>query len=129
GSMEGAYTDVQPRVYSVDVASGMPTRWAANFDGSVPHYALEGNGALLAPGMLDTQTALYQQTAPQAAFQKLEGWPGSYAHAGTAKNSPRIAFIYSEVDKPTEVYLAEGADKLSTARPITSFNKLFTERD
>ena len=129
GSVEGAYADLQPRVYSVNVATGQPTRWAANFEGSVTHYALEDQGALLAPGMLGTETALYQQTSPQQAFRKLEGWPGTYAHSGTAMNSPRIAFTYSEVDKPTEVYIAESADKLGAARPITAFNKLFTERD
>jgi len=129
GSMEGSYVDVQPRVYSIDVATGKPTRWAATFDGSVTHYALSSNGALLAPAMLGTATALYQQTSGTDPFRKLDGWPGTYAHASTATSSPRIAFTYSEVDKPTEVYIADSADKLNTARPITSFNKLFTERD
>jgi dipeptidyl aminopeptidase/acylaminoacyl peptidase len=129
GSVEGAYADLQPRVYSIDVASAKSTRWAASFDGTVTQYALTDKAALLAPGMLGTATALYQQTSSQAPFQKLDGWPGTYAHVVTAANSPRIAFLYSEVDKPTEVYLAESADKLATAKPITSFNKLFTERD
>ena len=129
GSVEGAYVDVQPRVYSVDVATGKPTRWAASFDGSVSHYALADNGTLLAPGMLGAATALYQQVSPQDTFRKLEGGPGTYGHAVTATNSPRIAFTYSEVDKPTEVYLAESVDNLSSARAITSFNRLFTERD
>ncbi len=129
GSVEGAYADLQPRVYSVNVASGQPTRWAASFEGAVMHYALADNGALLAPGMLGTASALYRQASAQEVFRKLEGWPGTYAHAATATSSPRIAFMYSEVDKPTEVYIADSADGLSAARPITSFNKLFTERD
>ncbi len=129
GSVEGAYTDVQPRIYSVDVVSGKTARWAASFDGAITHYALEANGTLLAPGMLGTATALYLQASPTAAFQKLEGWRGTYSHSVTAAGSPRIAFTYSEVDKPTEVYLADSPDKLSAARPITSFNKLFTERE
>ncbi len=129
GSVEGAYTDLQPRVYSVNVATGQPTRWAAGFDGAVSHYALMDDGALLAPGMLGTATALYQQTSPQGAFHKLAEWPGTYGHAATAANSSRIAFTYSEVDKPTEVYIADNADGLVAARPITSFNRLFTERE
>ncbi len=129
GSVEGAYADVQPRVYSVDVATSKPTRWASSFDGAVAGYALESNGALLVPGMLGTATALYQQTELQDNFQKLGGWPGTYAHIATAPSSSRIAFTYSEVDKPTEVYLADSANQLATARPITSFNKLFTEHD
>jgi dipeptidyl aminopeptidase/acylaminoacyl peptidase len=129
GSVEGSYADVQPRVYSVDVATGKPTRWAASFDGSITHYDLESNGLLLAPGMLGTSTALYQQSRSEAPFQKLDGWTGTYAHVATAANSPRIAFTYSEVDKPTEVYIADSTAQLNAARPITSFNKLFTERD
>jgi dipeptidyl aminopeptidase/acylaminoacyl peptidase len=129
GSVEGAYSDFQPRVYSINVATGQPTRWATSFDGAVTHYSLGDTGMLLAPGMLATATALYQQASPQGPFSKLDGRPGTYGHADTATGSPRIAFTYSEVDKPTEVYIADSATGLDTARPITSFNKLFTERD
>jgi dipeptidyl aminopeptidase/acylaminoacyl peptidase len=129
GSVEAKYADLQPRVYSVDAASGKPSRWASDFDGSISHYAVQPNGAMLAPGMLGTATALYQQTSPQQSIRKLEGWPGTYAHVATSLNSPRIAFTYSEVDKPTEVYIAESADSLSSAKAITSLNRLFTERD
>jgi dipeptidyl aminopeptidase/acylaminoacyl peptidase len=129
GSVEGGYADVQPRVYSVDIATGKPTRWAAGFAGAVAHYALEPNGTLLAPGMLGTETSLYRQSAPQAPFEKLEGWTGTYGGVATAMNSPRIAFTYSEVDKPTEAYVTDDAVGLKNARPITSFNKLFTERE
>jgi dipeptidyl aminopeptidase/acylaminoacyl peptidase len=128
GSVEGSYADLQPRVYSVDVGTGQPTRWAASFDGAVMHYAVGEKGTLVAPGLFGTATALYHQESPQQVFRKLDGWPGTYARAATAKSSPRIAFTYSELDKPTEVYLADSAEGLSAARPITSFNKLFTER-
>jgi dipeptidyl aminopeptidase/acylaminoacyl peptidase len=40
-----------------------------------------------------------------------------------------VVFIHSTLEKPTEVYVAESIDKLQDAKPITSFNKLFTERD
>ncbi len=129
GSVEGAYADLQPRVYSLNIASAQATRWTSNFDGAVMHYALAGNGTLLAPGMLGTVTALYQQALPEGPFRKLDGWPGTYGRATTATNSPRIAFTYSEVDKPTEVYIADSVEGLNAARPITSFNRLFTERD
>ena len=39
GSVEGTYDDLQFRLYSVDVASAKPTRWAATFDGSLTGYA------------------------------------------------------------------------------------------
>ena len=62
---------------------------------------------------------------------KREGWPGTYEAPASASQSQsaRIAFAYSATERPTEVYLADSPDKLAQARPITSFNKLFTERD
>ena len=41
GSVESSYTDVQPRVYSLDSMTGEPTRWAAQFNGSINDYAIE----------------------------------------------------------------------------------------
>jgi len=129
GSVEGKYVDLQPRVYSVDVASGKTTRWASDFYGAVSHYSLDSRGSLLAPGMLGTETGLYLQSRAQTPFQKLTGWPGTYAHPTAATNSGRIAFTFSQVDQPTEVYIAESPGLLNTAKPITSFNNLFAERD
>src|SRR5438309_7067234 len=37
--------------------------------------------------------------------------------------------LFRSLGKPDEVYLADGPDKLEQAGAITSFNKLFTERD
>jgi len=46
-----------------------------------------------------------------------------------AQHSPRLAFVYSSVERPTEVYLADSPDQLQNARPITAFNKLFAQRE
>lgn len=129
GSVESSYADLQPRVYSVDSTTGEPVRWAAEFGGAITDYSIDPQGAMLAPGMLGTSSALYRQGTPSEAFRKLDGWPGTYARIASARNSPKIAFAYSEVDKPTEVYVAESAGTLDEAKPITSFNKLFTQRD
>jgi len=40
-----------------------------------------------------------------------------------------VAFVHSDLGKPAEVYWADGAGKLRAARPLTAFNRLFTERD
>ncbi len=129
GSVEGPYKDWQNRVYSVDAASGKTTRWAAEFNGSLSRYELDSTGALLVPGMLGTEIQLYSQKNAGAHFTKLAGWPGWYERVSPAPRGQRIAFIYSSLEKPAEVYLADGPDKLQSARPITSFNKLFTERE
>ena len=72
---------------------------------------------------------MYSAAQPGQSLHKLNSWPGTYETISATAHSPRIAFVYSSLQKPTEVYLAESADKLAEARPITSFNKLFTERE
>jgi len=47
----------------------------------------------------------------------------------TGLRSLRVAFVYSSLTRPTEVYLAEGPNLLKNAHPITQFNHLFAERD
>jgi dipeptidyl aminopeptidase/acylaminoacyl peptidase len=129
GSVEGKYVDVQPRLYSVDADTGASQRWASDFGGEITHYAFLENGGLLATGRLGTEIQVYTQASASAVFSKQAGWPGTYESLDAAAHSPRVAFVHSTVEKPTEVYLAESVDRLQDARPITSFNKLFTERD
>ncbi len=40
-----------------------------------------------------------------------------------ADHSSRLAFVHSSVEKPTEIYFAEGVDKLVDARPITAIQQ------
>jgi len=131
GSVEGAYQDAQPRVYwvkGVDGAANAHARWAAQFRGAVTDFAVLPGGGLLAAGRLGTEVQPYTQADPEAEFRSEGGWPGTYENLSTATHSPRLAFVYSSLERPAEVYLAEGPDKLQEARAITSFNKLFTER-
>ena len=128
GAVEGPYRDLQNRAYTVDSETGQMQRWAAGFEGSVQWNAVEGN-ALLATGNLGTEVQVYRQTGPDAAFKKLAGWPGTYGLLSTSASSPRIAFIYSSLQKPTEVYIAESAAQMAQAKPVSSFNRLFTERE
>ena len=128
GSVEGKYVDTQERAYWVDADTGATARWASDFDGSVAGYAsLPDNSALFSAG-LGTEVQLYAQQGPAAKFRSLSGWHGSYGRLSSAKSSSRIAFVYSSLQHPEEVYLADGPDHLQQARPITAFNQLFTER-
>ena len=128
GSVEGKYQDLQSRVYSLDVASGQTTRWAATFGGPLSPFEITPGGELLAPARLGTQVQVYEEKSATSPFEKKAGWPGTYDMAAVATRSPRVAVVYSSLQRPTEVYLAESADKLAGARQITAFNKLFTQR-
>jgi dipeptidyl aminopeptidase/acylaminoacyl peptidase len=141
GSLEGKYEDPQPRLYWVD-AGEVPDkgpekrevqRWFADYPGEVVHYTPLPDGSVLCACRIGTQVQLVSQANPKAAIVKREGWAGRYeipaAASQSESQSPRIAFVYSSILHPTEVYIADGPDKLAQARPITSFNKLFTERE
>jgi dipeptidyl aminopeptidase/acylaminoacyl peptidase len=151
GSVEHKYEDPQPRLYWVDTKPdttpdtktdtkpGTPAaaaekpiqRWFAGFPGEVVHYTPLADGTVLCACRAGTEVQLISQASPKAALVKLEGWPGTYDRPAAALDSQsrRLAFSYSANERPTEVYLAESPNKLTQAKPITSINKLFTERD
>ena len=129
GAVEGKYKDYQPRLYWVDTDTGEPQRWASTFDGAIVSYSPTPDNGVLVAGRLGTEVQLYSQANPSTSFSRLAGWDGTYESVATALHSPRIAFVHSTLQQPTEVYVADGLDKVPEAKPITSFNKLFTERD
>lgn len=129
GSVEGKYVDPQPRLYWVDTGTGKTERWFAESSGEVVRYTVRQNGSAICACRLGTEVQMYSQAGPTAPVVKREGWAGAYDITDSARNSGRIAFAYSATERPTEIYLADASDNLASARAITSFNKLFTERD
>lgn len=129
GSVEGKYHDTQTRLYWADAGTSEIKRWASDFEGAVGVYAVTPDGVAIATGRLGTEVRLYAQAKTSAPFSQLTGWPGTYEEIATAAHSPRIAFVHSSLDKPNEVYIADSMATLADARPITAFNRLFTERD
>ncbi len=126
GSAEQAYQDVQGRLYGFDIASGKMTRLGGDYTGSWEGYAIQSDGSLLGRGMTGLQTQIYGVNGARAS--KLAGVEGSYGNVHTALHSPRLLVTHSAIDEPTEVYMAEDSAHLDQAKPITQFNKLFTER-
>jgi dipeptidyl aminopeptidase/acylaminoacyl peptidase len=106
-------------------------RWFTGYPGEVVSYAPLPDGSVLCACRIGTEVQLVSQANPKAAIVKREGWAGAYERPAVASQSQssNIAFAFSATVRPTEVYLADGLGKLAQARPITSFNKLFTERD
>jgi len=155
GSVERKYEDPQPRLYWLDVEDTAEQkgieRWFADYPGEVVRYTTLPDGSVLCACRSGTEVQFVSQASPKAALVKREGWAGTYempaaaspsvmehdvvsGATGTAETpgtpcSACIAFAYSATSRPTEVYIANGPDKLAQARPITSFNKLFSERD
>ena len=129
GSTDKKYEDPQPRLYWVNSDNGAVERWFASFQGEVVHYTAMADGSAICACRVGTEVQLYSQANPTAPIVKLEGWAGTYDIPDAARNSSRFVFAYSTSEKPSEVYVADGLDKLSQARAITAFNKSLTERD
>jgi dipeptidyl aminopeptidase/acylaminoacyl peptidase len=137
GDVSGPYRDLQPHLYSVDTEPGPDSdriepdhieQWSKDFIGPIEHFAVAADSVLTA-ARLGTEVQMYSASKPSDSLHRLNGWPGRYANLSTAVHSSRVAFVYSSLGKPEEVYLAESAAQLDQARSITSFNKLFAERD
>jgi len=129
GSLERKYEDPQPRLYWVDSDTRDVQRWFADYPGEVVRYTPLPDGSVLCACRVGTEIQLQSQASPRVPIVKHEGWAGHYEIPAAAKQGARVAFAYSSIERPIEVYLAEGPDKLAQARPITSFNKVFAERD
>ncbi|MGA7472936.1 MAG: prolyl oligopeptidase family serine peptidase [Candidatus Sulfotelmatobacter sp.] len=128
GDATGPYRDLQPHLYWVDCETGTIEQWSKDFIGPVEHYTVAADN-VLASARLGTEVSMYSVGQPIQSLHKLNGWEGTYEILSTTPHSQRIAFVYSSLQKPAEVYLAQSPDKLDQARPITSLNHLFTERD
>ncbi len=138
GDVSGPYRDLQPHLYWVDTEkpdtekpdtdSGAVQQWSKDFIGPVEHYAVTGD-SVLTSARAGTEVQMYSVNKPSESLHRVSGWPGTYSDISAAPRSPRVAFVYSSLGKPEEVYLAESSGKLDEARAVTSFNKLFTERD
>src|SRR5579864_1150964 len=128
GDVAGPYRDLQPHLYWVDSETGTAEQWSKDFIGPVEHYAVGGDN-VLASARLGTEVQLYSVNKPSESLHRLSEWKGTFEGVSAVPHSPRVAFVYTSLQKPPEVYLADSASKLDQARPITAFNKLFAERE
>jgi len=128
GDVSGPYRDLQPHLYAVDTVTGSVEQWSKDFIGPVEHYAVADN-SVLTSARLGTEVQLYSAAKPTDSLRRISQWPGTYAKIAVAEHSPKVAFIYSSLAKPEEIYLADSPARLNEARPITSFNKKLAESD
>ncbi|MGA8433097.1 MAG: prolyl oligopeptidase family serine peptidase [Candidatus Sulfotelmatobacter sp.] len=126
GDVAGPYRDLQPHLYSVDDQTGTVEQWSKDFTGMIDHYAVAPR-EVLTSARVGTEVQLYSAAKPADGLHQLSTWPGTYEQISTALHSSKLAFLYTALGKPPEVYLADSPDKLAQARPITQFNKALAE--
>jgi len=128
GDVSGPYRDLQPHLYSLDINDGKIEQWSKDFIGPIDHYVVSSDN-ILASARIGTEVQLYSAAKPAESLHRISAWPGTYSQISTAEHSPKIAFIYSSLTKPEEIYVADSAAALDQARPITSFNATLAEKD
>jgi dipeptidyl aminopeptidase/acylaminoacyl peptidase len=129
GTPEGPLHTPQTRLYSISLAGGKSSQWASGFRGDLEGYSVNHDGSVICAARIGTAVKAY--VAPDSASSLVEqtSWDGTYELISVAQRSSRVAFVFSSLQRPDEVYLADGPDKLGNAQPITAFNRLFTERE
>ena len=128
GDVSGPYRDLQPHLYWIDIESGSVEQWDKAFVGPVERYAVAAEKVLTA-SRLGTEVQMYSIGRPSESLHRVSQWQGTYSTISVAAHSPKVAFIYSSLSKPEEIYLADSADKIDQARPITSFNRTLAGKD
>jgi dipeptidyl aminopeptidase/acylaminoacyl peptidase len=126
GSLEGPYTDVQGRAYSLDLASGKATRLGADFSGSWEDLAVTPEGRLLAIGLTGIDQGLYRIDGPK--FESIGKVPGQYSHLDVARQGGTVSFTHSTITEPTQVYVAPSVSAINDAGPVTALNPVFGQR-
>jgi dipeptidyl aminopeptidase/acylaminoacyl peptidase len=115
-----SYGDLSGRVYYEPLIGGMPSRFAPAYTGSLQEFALTPQGNILASGQLHVEVPVYQLT--REGQTELPSRPGEYQRMTIGRTSPRMAFVYSNLTSPSEVYLAGDWRHPDVAQPITDFN-------
>jgi len=128
GDPFGTYRDLQPHLYWVDTETGNTEQWAKDFIGPIERYSIEGDH-ILADARIGTEVQMYSVGKPSESLHEFTGWKGTYSGVSTAAHSPKIAFVYSSLDKPDEVYVADTTDTIDHAHAITSFNHMLAAAD
>jgi dipeptidyl aminopeptidase/acylaminoacyl peptidase len=128
GDLDAGYQQIQRRIYCMNVASGEIQRWGADSVGSLSDHDIAQDGSVVASVTRGTQVQLFRMKSFQGKLTPVTKLPGTFGDFSLARNSSRVAFVYSSLEHPAEVYLAESLAKTGEAHAITSFNKLFTER-
>ena len=126
GSVEQKYQDAQGGIFRIDPATAAIERIGGDFKGSWEGFAVQADGKIVAEGELGTETQIYNVDGKSA--KRLSGTPGTYENIVTANRGGAILFTHSRISEPTELYLAVDASHLTSAKPLTTFNALYTQR-
>ncbi|CAF1608592.1 unnamed protein product [Rotaria sp. Silwood1] len=124
------FADVQRRLSSLDLTTGHIERLVKDFSGNLIGYTSNPNGGVYILGQLRTEVHIYTQKSSMNNTIDCRGWNGTYhlISSSSVSRTHTVAFVYSSLEKPKEVYIIDDINQLQSARAITNENDLFTRR-
>ncbi|CAF0943937.1 unnamed protein product [Adineta ricciae] len=127
----GRIQTTQRRLYSLDLITLQIGRLGANFNGVITEFTIKPDGGVYFIGQLGLNVQVYTQESLTDDVMYRQGWNGTYERFSSPSNRTGgpIAFAFSSLERPKEIYLAESIDRLGFAKTITDENRLFTQRD
>lgn len=128
-SNKGKFNNTQYRLYSFNLLNEQITRLGENFRGSISGYTVKSDSGVYILGQLGTEVQIYTQQSPREDLIHHNGWNGTYESIVSSRTNGSIAFVYSSLDKPMEVYFINNIDQLKSAQAITNENNLFIRRN
>lgn len=127
GAVKGPYLDGQPHLYFISKSGGEPVQMAPGFIGAMHRYTETGTGEIIATGQKGVRVRPYVVT--EHGFTPLPAGPGEYQDMSMAAHGDRVAFVYSTLTDPVEVYVANDFHHLEQAQVISHFNDFLKQYD
>jgi dipeptidyl aminopeptidase/acylaminoacyl peptidase len=121
------YGDLSGRIFYEPLTGGMPTRLAVDYTGSFASYVVTPEGQVVSAGQYHTEVPVYHVT--KHGQTELPSKPGEYQNLSMGHGTSHLAFIYSTLTSPSEVYLATDWRHPNQAVPITHFNDFLADRE
>ncbi|CAF2746628.1 unnamed protein product [Rotaria sp. Silwood2] len=130
-STDDKNANTQKRLYSINLINGKIERWGKDFGGSIRGYTVRSQGGVYILGQSGINVEIYLQQSSSKYSILQHGWIGTYHQisSSSSKESSAIAFVYSSVEQPEEVYFIDHIEQLNLAKAITSENQLLTQRN
>ncbi|HEX9942310.1 MAG TPA: S9 family peptidase [Thermoanaerobaculia bacterium] len=122
---DGPYANTDGRLYRVEGYSRL-ARVSPGLEGYVKQMVPLADGSLLVTANVSTHMRVSRVEPGSGKVRTLLDQPGWIANLSASRDGGTIAFGTSDPRHFPEIYVAQGADGLAKARPVTDFNASFT---
>ncbi len=123
---DGRYTATESRLYRADAGDLHLVRVAPALRGSLYQQVPLADGSLLAVTTVSTGMQVARVEPASGRIRTLREQRGWLSKLSASRDGGRIAFIAGDAHHFAEIYVAEGADGIATARPVTDFNAVLS---